>query len=288
MRKKLGIAGCVAAVALTGFGLGGRAGATVMVTDPDDGMPFFTLFRPTGQFDETGLSGFEFLISSRTGEFRENDQYLISGEATEPTTSLADELGQVGDLSGTPFSFSIQHNLVGGRNFTFSLTNQGAGTTTVQCWGLNCAPGSNSSELLNGIPPIDDYNGLQIQARAQDVDDSSVTVKILSLSGVDVTGADFFDETVTPSSLGTIFPADLGRRGQWMLADDLDLVVSEWELTGVVTLSRPDAALDDLTKVRIAVDLVREPSLPFIPEPSTALLLASGLAGLGARRRRRG
>jgi hypothetical protein len=73
-----------------------------------------------------------------------------------------------------------------------------------------------------------------------------------------------------------------------MLADDLDLVVSEWELTGVVTLSRPDAALDDLTKVRIAVDLVREPSLPFIPEPSTALLLASGLAGLGARRRRRG
>jgi hypothetical protein len=64
-----------------------------------------------------------------------------------------------------------------------------------------------------------------------------------------------------------------------MLGDDLDLVVNEWELQGTVALTRPDAALEDLTKVRLAVDLVRHPDLPFIPAPEPAgfLLLASAL-----------
>ena len=139
-----GVASCLVGIALAGLGLAGPAVATVLVTDPDDPTPFLSLYRPTGQLDETGLSGFEFLVSSRTGRFRENDQYLISGEATEETTSLADDLGGVGELSGTPFHFSIQHNLAGGRNFSFSLTNQDSGQTTVQCWGLGCAAGSKA------------------------------------------------------------------------------------------------------------------------------------------------
>ena len=32
--------------------------ALVTVTDPDDGSVFLDLFRPTGKFDETSLSGF--------------------------------------------------------------------------------------------------------------------------------------------------------------------------------------------------------------------------------------
>ena len=119
--------------------------STVVVTGPDDALPtFLGLFRPTGQFDETGLSGFEYLISSRTGEFREADQYLIAGEDTQPTTSLSADLGTVGNLSGTQFDFALQHNLSGGRNFTFILTDVLSATTSVLCWGDNCAAGSTA------------------------------------------------------------------------------------------------------------------------------------------------
>jgi hypothetical protein len=256
------------------------ATALVTITDPDDGSVFLQLYRPTGQFDETGLSGFEFLISSRTGEFRENDQYLISGEETDEATSIGHELGGVGELSGTPFAFRVEHNLVGGRNFTFAVTNTVTSETSALCWGENCAPGSLAVELLNGVPPVESYNGLQIQVRAQDVVGASAQVAITALSGVTVTGAPFFDETVVLSSPGTISPLDAGRRGQWLLGDDLDLVENEWALEGTVTLSRPDAALEDVTKVRLAVDLVRDPSLPFIdvPEPGAPLLLGVGAA----------
>ncbi len=277
MRHRCVKAVSVAVAGLVWAGMAGRAAAIVEVSGPDDGSAFFPLFMPTGQFDERGLSGFEFLISSRMGEFRENDLYLISGQETDETTSIANDLGTVDDLSGTPFSFSIQHNLVGGRNFTFSVTNENTMETSALCWGQNCAPGSNSTEILNGIPPIFDYNGLQIQARAQEVAFSSVDLQIISLTGVDVVGEDFFDEFVTPLSPGTIFFFDFGRRGQWMIGDSLDLVLNEWELTGIVTLSRPDAAVSDLTKVRLAVDLVRDPNLAYIPEPSTQTLLLAAI-----------
>ena len=52
--------------ALALLGTSGGASALVMLTDPDDGSVFLDLYRPTGKFDETALSGFEFLISSRT------------------------------------------------------------------------------------------------------------------------------------------------------------------------------------------------------------------------------
>jgi hypothetical protein len=269
----------VAVLALDLLCATGRAGALVTVTDPDDPLPFFNLDRPTGKFDETGLSGFEFLISSRTEAFRANDQYLISGEETAEATSIGADLGAVGDLSGVPFAFSIRHNLVGGRNFTFELRDTRTIGSSVLCWGQNCPAGSFSIEILNGIPPIQSYNGLQIQVRAQDVVGSSAAVRITSLSGVDVAGAAFFDEVVTPDSPGTI-PGDSGRRGQWMLGDSLDLVLDEWELTGLVTLTRPDAALSDVTKVRLAVDFVRDPDLAYVPEPSATLSFGAALAVL--------
>jgi hypothetical protein len=274
-----------AAAALLCLGGAGRGDALVTVSDPDDPLPFFRLYRPTGQLDETALSGFEFLISSREGEFRANDQYLIAGEATEETTSLGADLGAVGDLSGTPFHFSIEHHLAGGRNFTFHLWDDQGLANSVLCWGQSCPAGSTAVERLDGRLPIDDYNGLQIQVRAQDVAGASAAVTVESLVGVDVTGAELLDELVTPTTPGTI-PGDLGRRGQWLLADDLDLVLSEWTLTGLVTLVRPDAALADVTKVRLAVDLVRDPELAYLPEPSPVLLVGLGLAALARRRGR--
>jgi hypothetical protein len=266
------------------------ASATVTVSGPDDGSAFFNLDMPTGQFDERGLSGFEFLISSvpqSTDPFTANDQYLIRGEDTNPIDAIGNDLGAVGDLSGVPFDFSIQHNLVGGRNFTFSLTNSVTSAVSVLCWGVNCPAGSNAAEMINGEGPLIDYNGIQVQARAQDVVGSSVDLQILSLSGVTLAGSPLFNETVTPSSPGTIFSFDLGRRGQWFLADDLDFHTNEWELLGQITLNRPDEALMDRTKVRLAIDFVRDPSLPsVVPEPSTALLMGLGLLALAANPRR--
>lgn len=285
LQRALVIAGAVLALAAVE-----GAHALVMVTDPDDGSPFFRLDRPTGQFDETGLSGFELLVSSRTGQFRANDQYLIAGEETLPETSIAADLGAVEDLSDRPLAFSIAHELSGGRRFTFRTTDLGSQASSVLCWGVGCPQGSIATELLDGMPPIVDFNGLQIQARAQDVPGASAALAITSLTGVEVGGAEFFDEVVAPDSPGTVLPQDLGRRGQWMLADSLDLVLSEWELTGIVTLTRPDEALTDLTKVRLAVDLVRDPTLPVVPLPEgpSSLLGVSCLLALAASRGFRG
>ena len=70
------------------------------------------------------------------------------------------------------------------------------------------------------------------------------------------------------------------------MADDNDLTQNGWELFGSVTLNRTDSALSDRTKVRLAVDFVRNPELPFIPEPSTGLLVGLGMAVLALRRER--
>lgn len=263
-------------------------GATVTVSGPDDGSAYFPLFMPTGQFDERGLSGFEFFVSGTTGQFNSNDQYVIQGEDTNENQTIRDDLGGA-ELLTIPFDFSIQHNLVGGRNFTFSLINTITQAESVLCWGLNCEAGSISQEMINGFEPLYDYNGLQVQVRAQDVIGATATVEILGLSGVTLDGSPLFDETVTLSSPGTIIPQDAGRRGQWFMADDNDLTANEWELFGTVTLNRPDGALTDRTKVRLAVDFVRDESLPFVvPEPSTALLAAAALGTIVVIARSRG
>ncbi len=262
-------------------------GATVTVSGPDDASAYFPLFMPTGAFDERGLSGFEFFVSGTTGQFNSNDQYVIQGEDTNETQTIRNDLGGA-ELLSVLFDFSIQHNLVGGRNFTFSVTNTVTQAESVLCWGLNCEPGSISQETINGFAPLYDYNGIQVQVRAQDVAGAATTVEILGLSGVTLTGSPLFDETVTLSSPGTI-PGDAGRRGQWFMADDNDLTANEWELFGTVTLNRPDGALTNRTKVRLAVDFVRNESLPFVvPEPSAALLAAAALGTIVAIARTRG
>lgn len=261
------------------------ATALVIATDPDDPLPFFRLDRPTGKFDETGLAGFELLVSSRTGEFRAADMYLIAGEVTEPDHALALDLGDAAQLSAVPLGFSIEHRLAGGRRLLFRVSPAAGTGTHLLCWGTGCPAEALSAERLGALAPPVDWNGLQVQVRAQEVPGASAALRLLALDGVDLAGAPLFDETVTPDSPGTI-PGDAGRRGQWLLADDLDLVTREWTLRGILTLSRPDEATTDLTKVRLAVDLVRDPTLPFVPEPGTLLLVVCGLVGLGSRRRR--
>lgn len=267
--------------------------ATVTISGPDSSAAsvFFGLaIPPGGALDERGYSGFEYRISGvdpTSDPFTAADMYLIQGNDTNPTQAIGNDLGDRDDLHDVAIDFSLQHNLVGGRNFTFSLTNTVTLQTSVLCWGLNCVAGSNSEETINGELPFDEFNGLQVQVRAQDVAGSSTTVQITGLNGIsDIVGAPpFYNETVDPTSAGTI-PGDTGRRLQWLIADDLDFLVNEWELEGVVTLRRPDAALLDRNMVRLAIDLVRDPTLPYVvPEPSTGLLVGMGLLALARRRR---
>ncbi|HET6495363.1 MAG TPA: hypothetical protein VFH61_08375, partial [Thermoleophilia bacterium] len=156
-----------AAAFLLSLAFAGPAAATVVVSGPADGSAYIPLYMPTGKFDERGLSGFEFLISSTTGQFNSNDQYLIQGEDTNEAQAIGNDLGSVASLAGVPFTFSIRHNLTGGRNFTFSLVDTVTSQMSVLCWGKNCAGGATSAELINGLAPIVDYNGIQVQVRAQ-------------------------------------------------------------------------------------------------------------------------
>lgn len=277
-------------VALASVCMTNHVNAAVLVTN--DPFTFTFLEKPTGNFDEPSLGGFEYLISSRTNEFRANDQYLIAGEVPSDSTAVVADLGTVDALSGTAFDFSIQHNLSGGRNFTFSMNDPLTGQVSELCWGANCAPTSTSAPTLNGQPPINNYNGLQIQVRAQDVIGSSATVENLALSGLDISpGSDpLFNGTVDPSSPSTlsIFGDPPGRVAQWILGDSLDLVLMEWVLTGTVTLSRPDDATFDLTMVRLSVDLVNDTRLATIPVAPAVWLFGSGLLGLiGIARRKK-
>lgn len=239
------------------------AAATVIVSGPDPSAAavFFGLAIPPvgGAFDERGFSGFEFLMSGvdpATNAFNANDMFVIAGNDTNPIEAVGLNVGNRDQIHDIPFNFSIEHNLAGGRNLTFSILNTITQQSSVLCWGSNCAPGSDAHETINGVGPFDAFNGIQVQVRAQDVIGSSTSVQITALSGI---------------------------------ADSLEFLAQEWNLQGIVTLRRPDGATLDRSKVRLAIDLVRDPTLPYvIPEPSTALFLALGLLGLGASARRAG
>jgi len=296
--KRVPLLRSLAGLAIPGLLLAGPARATVTVSGPDPSASsvFFGLAIPPvgGAFDERGFAGFEFLMSGvdpATNAFNANDMFVIAGNDTNPTEARGLNVGDRAALNGVPFNFSIQHNLTGGRNLTFSLTSSITQQSSVLCWGVNCAAGSTAYATINGQGPFDAFNGIQVQVRAQDVVGSSTSVRITDLVGIsDIVGAPFYDETVDPTLPGTIqtiFGTDAGRRGQWLIASELEFLSREWTLEGVVTLNRPDAALTDRSKVRLAIDLVRDPNLPYVvPEPSTAILFGLGLAGLASVPRR--
>ncbi len=239
--------------------------------------------------DERGFSSFQYLISGDDGGILDRgDHFITNGEDRKDDLSIAADLGIQPDLSGKQFAFSLQHNFIGGRNFTFTVDEVGNGTASTLCWGMGCdADADIVAETLGGDRPFTDFNGLQLQVRANE--DNSIinplaAVQITRLSGVDLaSGTTFFDDVVTPSSLPTILFANPGRQVQWLMADDNDLTLNEWELTRMVTLSRDDLATEDVTALRIKVDLVRDPNRPFgalVPIPGGVWLFGTGLMAL--------
>ena len=235
-----------------------------MPSEADDPLPeveitsdaetFEHLLRPTGKFDETSLGGFNYWISSREGDFTANDQYLNVGDETLETNALAADLGTVEVLSGQPQAFEITH--MAGQHFRFSLSADGV--TSTLCWGEGCPETAIAAVTLEGAPPLTAFNGLQLQFRAQDVAGSSVTVTDLALSGLRPTNDSeaLFDGTVTPETPSSLPLDPPGRAGQWILGSSL--AQADWTLSGTVVLSRPDEALEDRNKVRLAVDFVED------------------------------
>jgi len=233
--------------------------ATGSVEITGDWETLLSLEKPTGKFDEPSFGGFNYLISSLDTGLNASDVYINIGDETTAASAIAVDLGKVGDLSGVAFDFSIRHE--SGDNYSFRVTNASSGESTTLCWGVSCPSGSIATELLDGQVPISNYNGLQVQLRSQDVQGSSAKLENLELIGMTPTAgsAPLLATTVKPDTPSTIPIDPPGRVGQWILGTDL--AVMDWELKGRITLSRPDDATSERSKVRLAVDFVHDTRL---------------------------
>jgi hypothetical protein len=230
-----------------------------MVKITNDWEKFLDLEKPTDKFDEPSFGGFNYWISSVADGFNANDLYLNLGDESTEDSTVAADLGDVSTLSGVAFNFSIKQ--VVDTRYVFSVTNTSNNQTDTVCWGTACPEGSISKATLSGETGFNGYNGLQIQLRAQDVDASSASLSNMQLIGMRATeeSAPLLSSTVEPDTESTLPLDPSGRLGQWILGTGLP--TRDWELTGTITLTRPDEALIDRNKVRLAVDFIKDTTL---------------------------
>ena len=212
-------------VPLLALGCGGDD-ATGRVEISDNWETFGQLEKPTGKIDEPSFGGFNYLISSLPSGFTAGDMYLNLGDETVEEASIAADLGDVAALSEAAFDFSIRQ--VVGQRQVFALTRVASGETTTLCWGVQCPEGSIVKELLGGEPPFSEYNGLQIQLRAQEIAGSSAKLEQVELVGLLPTDESppLLEATVTPETPSSIPIDPPGRVGQWILGTDL--ATSDW------------------------------------------------------------
>jgi hypothetical protein len=184
--------------------------------------------------------------------------YLNFGDETTPEEALGFDLGDANELSSKAFEFEI--NSYAGTRYTFSMTPMDGTDSVSLCWGHGCPEFTISATRLGGYPPaaLGNYNGLQIQLRAQEVQGSSAELSNLRLTGVDISddSAPLLEAFVYPDSPSTIPLDPPGRLGQWILGAGLSQV--SWSPSGRITLTRPDDAVAERSKVRLAIDFVRD------------------------------
>ena len=93
---------------------------------------------------------------------------------------------------------------------------------------------------------------------SQDEPNSLTNMQLFGMTATDES-APLLSSTVEPDTESTLPLDPSGRLGQWILGTGLP--TRDWELTGTITLTRPDEALSDRNKVRLAVDFIKDTTL---------------------------
>ena len=224
--------------------------------------------------DSLGPLGAGFKYQVNNGNF---DHQLYNGNGPGTTANqIATNLGNVNQLSGRTYNFTVQH--IAGQGFIFQMVNPATGgATTTLSWGtFETTPPGTTTTLLNGLAPPTSFNALDLIAQAS-LASSSFAFSNLVFTSPTLTsgGGTFAAGTVTPTTSG---PGDpLGFYTQRLVAD-VNLGAHNWTLSGtwLPTRSGGDGQVDLVNFIINARTVTLSTA---IPEPSTGFLLFAG-AGL--------
>lgn len=210
------------------------------------------------------------------------DQILHNGNNNVASAGQSLGLGNVSQLSGKTFDFSLQHTVAGG--FVYSLKRLDTNTTTTVDW-----TNSETFTSLDAIGHTNDraFNTLHLFARAQQTG-AVVEFSNLAFSGATTIGSFDANDAVNGDSGGPAYSgvasSGSGTYDQWLYSDT-NFASYDWTLTGTLKITKTGIGGDESVKFDIDG---KASTVSVVPEPSFYASLALGFSGLvfAVRRRR--